>query len=59
MCLDDRRFFMNIQSLLKEKNIYFPLKYHGASDFATRWNVKTLIDNQELFRKVISNIKQG
>lgn len=35
---------------MKEKKLFFPLKYYGVNDLASRWDVKTILDNREFFQ---------
>ena len=41
----------SFRSLLENKNIQLSLYYYGDQDLGTGWEIKTIVDNQEIFVK--------
>ena len=48
---------MNIESLLKERGIQFPLIYYGPHNLATGWDIKAIIENNQFFVDVLAKNK--
>ena len=46
----------SFRSLLENKNIQLSLYYYGVQDLGTGWEIKTIVDNQEIFVKKYSKL---
>lgn len=46
----------SFRSLLENKNIQLSLYYYGDQDLGTGWEIKTIVDNQEIFVKMYSEL---
>ena len=40
---------MSFQEQLREKHIHFSTRYYGLNDLTTSWEIRGIVDNQELF----------
>ena len=44
----------SIKTVLKERNIYLPLRYYGADDLSVGWEIKSIAENRDLFESLYS-----
>ncbi|XBX05699.1 hypothetical protein QMP26_35700 [Enterocloster clostridioformis] len=42
---------------LEAKNLDFSLKYYGANDYSTLWDIKMVLENKDLFVNQLNTIK--
>lgn len=45
---------MNVLELLEENNITFSLEYYGINDFATGWEIKSVVEQADFYRDLFS-----
>ena len=44
----------SIKTVLKERNIYLPLRYYGADDLSVGWEIRSIAENRDLFESLYS-----
>lgn len=47
---------VSMLQVLKEKDIFFPLEYYGENDYGTLLDVRTVLENKEIFEVLVDSV---
>ena len=45
----------NLLKELEKNKIFFPVEYFGLNDFGTFWDIKTVLENKEVFQNYLAS----